>query len=98
MRKSAIPSQIFFDTLMAQLSGTLQIWTRRWRFVDKDTISARDNEKPTELSLASRPAPVRTESIDAIRERSVPLIYLLLLALSGVALIMILLSDHFVLT
>jgi hypothetical protein len=99
-RKSVIPSQMFRDTLKSQLSSSLQIWIKRWRFADEDTALAHDNDRPTEFCPLSRPGPVKTESTRQIRirERSLPLIYLLLLAASGVALIMILLSDHFILT
>ena len=100
MKKSAIQWQIFSDTLAAQLSGTLHTWIKPWRFTNEGTVLAYGDDKATESCLLSRPPSVKTGPIHVIRnrERSLPLIYPLLLAASAMALIMILLSDHFILT
>jgi hypothetical protein len=100
MGKSAIRRQVSRDNLVDELSGTLRTWIKRERVTDGDAVSTREKDRATRLSLSSKPQSVATESKDAIRitEQAAPLIYLLLLAASGVALVMILLSDHFYLT
>jgi hypothetical protein len=92
-----IPRQI---SLVAQLLGLLQTLIKCRSVTNTSTALAHEKERSAEIFISSRSPSTTTvsRSVIGIAERAVPFIYLMLLAASGVALILILLSDHFYLT